>query len=222
MKDGFEKYVERNREDFEKGSPSAEVWQKIRGQLDLYHQKKARVIKTRRTWLSIAAGLLLFIAMGLVLLKKDKPVVQIARMPVKRENTDPLSNKKSARELVQAARAINRPLKKRKDTFDLTGKEYRQSIYYYTRLVEIRQGQIRRLQIADPELYKESRKAIDTLDAVYGQLKNQLPGSINQEKVLRSMIENLQMQERILTNQLQLIREIQSNNRNHEKQTKGI
>jgi DNA replication initiation complex subunit (GINS family) len=87
-------------------------------------------------------------------------------------------------------------------------------LYYYTKLIEIRQKQISRLQTIDPDLYKQSQKAIEGLNTAYGQLRHQLSGSINQEKVLESMIENLQMQEKILSNQLQIIKEIESSKDN--------
>jgi len=50
-----------------------------------------------------------------------------------------------------------------------------------------------------------------------------LYSSVDQQKVIQLMIKNLQMQERVLNNQLQLIREMQLNNESkNEKSVKEI
>ena len=82
---------------------------------------------------------------------------------------------------------------------------------------------MRLIQDIDPDLYKKSQKGIEDLNKAFNHLKNQLPGSINQQKVLELMIQNLQLQEEILNNQLQLIQSLQSPNPSkHEKNVKNI
>lgn len=220
MEKEFEKYLAQNRDKLETGGPSPRVWQNLEAELIQRNQKTARIIKMRRIWLSAAASLLLLIGLGALLFKKDKSVIRAAKTINIKTNTD--TAKTTPQLLVNTVKPGKAIQKKEDGDFDLTDKEYRQTIYYYTRLVEIRQRQIGRIQNADPELYKESRTAIEELDAVYSRLKTQLPNSINQEKVLESMIENLQMQEKILNNQLQLIRELQSNKNDHDKPGKEI
>ena len=92
------------------------------------------------------------------------------------------------------------------------GIETRQTIDYYASLVAQRQQQFKQLKVLDPGLYNESQKAIANLNATYNQLQSQLNGAVNRKKVMEMMVENLQMQERILANQLQLIHEAEQKN----------
>jgi len=230
MESEFEKYIERNKEQFEKGAPSPKVWQQLQDQLIMHHQKKASIVKMRRVGLGVAAGLLFFISIGILLFKNAQQPIKsmkagLAASPKHpaagtasgRVNTDSLKLKKGLQVSAQAAHS------QKESAYELTNDEYPQSLNYYTRQVANKQKQLWPLRGTDPDLYKESQNAIDGLNSMYDQLKKQLPGSINQQKVLKLMIKNLQMQEEILTNQLQLIREMQSPNQsNHEKSDKGI
>ncbi len=226
MESGFEKYIKQNRPEFEKGAPSPNVWQQLQTQLAAHHQKKARVVKMRRIGLGIAASLL-FIAIGVLFFKTSKqPVNTDIAASRKQQVADPVPGKPSndslkiARQQSITAQAGS---VKKEDAFELTGTEYGQSINYYTRLVENEQKQVQQLRVIDPDIYKESQNAIDGLNTIYGQLKSQLHGSIDQQKVIELMIKNLQMQERVLNNQLQLIREMQLNNQGkNEKSVREI
>jgi len=226
MESGFEKYIKQNKADFEKGAPSPKVWQQLQTQLAAHHQKKARVVKMRRVGLGIAASLL-FIAIGVLFFKTAKQPINTGiaasrKQPVAepapgKPNTDSLKITKQ-----QSITAQTGNLKK-EGAFELTGTEYGQSINYYTRLVENEQRQVLQLRMIDPDIYKQSQNAIDGLNTIYDQLKSQLHGSIDQQKVIQLMIKNLQMQERVLNNQLQLIREMQLNNQGkNEKSVKEI
>jgi hypothetical protein len=230
MESGFEKYIKQNKAEFEKDAPSPKVWQQLQARLVAQHQKKARIIKMRRISLRIAAGLLFFVGIWVLFFK-------IAKQPGKAVNTgiavspkqpavgtvpgkvnaDSLKIAKQQSIIAQAGDV------KKDRTFELTGTEYGQSINYYTRLVENEQKQVQQLRVIDPDIYKESQNAIDGLNTIYDQLKSQLHGSIDQQKVIELMIKNLQMQERVLKNQLQLIREMQLNNQGkNEKSVKEI
>jgi len=226
MESGFEKYIKQNKPEFEKGAPSPKVWQQLQTQLAAHHKKKARVVKMRRIGLGVAASLL-FIAIGVSFLKTVKQPVNTGiaasrKQPVAdpapgKPNVDSLKIAKQQSITTQAGGV------KQEGVFELTGTEYGQSINYYTRLVQNEQKQVQQLRVIDPDIYKESQNAIDGLNTIYGQLKSQLHGSIDQQKVIELMIKNLQMQERVLNNQLQLIREMQLNNQGkNEKSVREI
>lgn len=215
MKDGFEKYLHDNREKLETGMPSPQVWQKLQAQLTERHQKKARIVRIRRNSLAAAASVVLFAGIGYFVLKSEKNntvVIGINASAPKQTDT------------VRQKTEISKPPKKAgNDELAATEQETRQSLFYYARLIQIRQNQIKRLQVIDPDLYKESQQSVNDLNKIYDQLQRQLSGSINQERVLEEMIENLQMQEKILSNQLQILKGLPpSNQSNDEKSVKEI
>ncbi len=228
MEEEFEKYMGQNRDQFEKGSPSPDLWDKIEQQLILHTARKARIVKIQRIAWSIAASLLLLGSVGLLIVNKQHGATQITNISPKIHTGQNIAKeipKIKNGDTIDAKKEIDLKTStspsRKNSAYELTGDEYRQSIFYYSRLVEIRQRQIRRLQSSDPDLYKECQKALLDLSDAYSQLRNQLPSSINRQKVLESMIENLQLQEKILGNQLQIIREAQSTS-NHEKSVKEI
>ena len=99
----------------------------------------------------------------------------------------------------------------------VTDDKTRQSLFRYTKLIETRQKEMATLRQVDPELYAKSQKALTDLNEVYNNLKKQLPHSVDQQKILQSLLQNLKMQEQILTNQLQLLEELQNNTADGKK-----
>jgi TolA-binding protein len=223
MENEFEKYLEQHRGAFEKGGPSPEVWQKLQGRLEQHHKSKAKIIRMKRVRWSIAASVLVCIGVALIVFKRTVPVnpmasIDTAASKPMQPSTAPNNNTDAA----GIKKAIPQKTKERDNELAVTSAETRQTLFYYSKLIDIRQQQIHRLQSIDPDLYKQSQKAINDLNTVYSQLRDQLSGSINQEKVLESMIENLQMQEKILSNQLQIIKELESKSNNNGKEVKEI
>ena len=198
MENGFEKYLYENRDKLESGGPSPQLWQKLQAQLTEHHQKKARIVGFRRTCFAVAASALLFAGIGYFVLKPTAPAVHVATVSHNAaKQADSMNPKK------EIAKHAN---KTANNNLVATEQETRQSLFYYARLIQIRQNQVKRLQAIDPDLYKESQRSVTDLNRIYNQLQGQLSGSINQERVLEEMIENLQMQEKILNNQLKLLK----------------
>jgi hypothetical protein len=174
----------------------------------------------RRIRWAVAASVLLCLCIALIVFKKKAPENHLAGIntgATKGPITTAPKTKDTA--TAQVKHNVKPVIKKRDDELALTTGETRESLFYYAKLIEIRQRQISRLQVIDPDLYKQSQKAIEALNSAYGQLRGQLSGSINQEKVLESMIKNLQMQEQILNNQLQIIKEIESSKDNTDEKS---
>jgi hypothetical protein len=222
MENGFEDYLAKNRDKFEEGGPPPAVWEKLEAGLKEHHRRKAKVVRIQRIRWAVAASIILGLSAAFFLLRKPEAINKVVKNPAPvQKNIVPIVKNKHT--VTAQTQKIAAPAKKRNDDeLALTGSETRQSIYYYTRLIEINQKQFQRLQAIDPELYRESQKSIEDLNKVYIQLKSQLSGSINQERVLESMIENLRMQEQILDNQLQIIREVESKIKNDGTKVKEI
>jgi len=215
MENGFEKYLYKNRDKLENGAPSPQVWENLQAQLKARHQKKAKVVRIRRISFTAAAIALLLAGINYFALKSKGTIRHVA--VVNHSGQKQNDSVHIEKELAKPANKTNG------NSFAATAQETRQSLFYYARLIQIRQNQIKRLQGIDPDLYKESQKSINDLNKIYNQLQGQLPDSINQERVLEEMIENLQMQEKILKNQLQLLKGLPpSNQSNDEKTVKEI
>ena len=213
MENEFEKYLQQNRDRFENGSPSPRVWEKLQRDIVEHQGRRHRVIRMRRISWSIAASILLCIGITVALLKNKS---QVNRNAI----TDNASHGDSVidRQKIMAAKM---ELDGAERVAGVTDGKTRESLYHYTKLIETRQKEMAALRQVDPDLYARSQKALTDLDVVYNRLKKQLPKSIDQQKILKSLIQNLKMQEQILNNQLQLLEELQ-NTTVDEKKAKNI
>jgi len=213
MENEFEKYLEQNRDRFEKDGPPAHVWKNIEQGLIAHQQKKARVVRMRQVGWSVAAGILLGIGITYLAMRKDEPKVPVAKNQPEIKKTTPVILPAKHADTLYAEKRAPAPKKLRsRQPAQAMGAESRLPIDYYVSLVAQRQQQFKQLQALDPGLYNESQKAIAALNTSYRQLQSQLNGAINRKKVMEMMIGNLQMQERILANQLQLIHEAEQKN----------
>lgn len=216
MGNEFEEYLRANRERLEKGGPSAEVWGNIEQALISRQQKKGRMVRMRLVGWSVAAGLILGIGIAYLAMRKDEPVAPIVKNQLEIKRVQPVTQP-AKKDTVYAEKPA--PIRKNPAMPEIrppaTGPG--QSIDYYARLVAEREQQFKQLKSLDPGLYNESQKVIAELNATYNQLQSQLKGSVNRQKVVEMMIQNLQMQEKILGNQLQLIHDAEEKTNSDEQ-----
>lgn len=83
--------------------------------------------------------------------------------------------------------------------------EYAQQQAHYASLVETKRSELKAVTKADPQLYDEFDAEFTRMDSVYKRLKSELPASPDREKVLRAMIQNLQIQTQVLSQQLNMV-----------------
>jgi hypothetical protein len=83
--------------------------------------------------------------------------------------------------------------------------EYAKQQVHYASLVKARRTELHLIAKSDPQLYKEFSGEIAKMDSTYKRLNTELKTSPNQERVLRAMIRNLQVQSEVLNQQLQAI-----------------
>ncbi len=213
MENEFEKYLEQNRDRFEKDGPSPQVWKNIEHALIARQQKRARVVRMRLVGWSVAAGIILGIGITYLAMQKDEPKATLAQHQPETKKAAPVISPVKQPDTLYAEKPAPAPKKiTAQQTEPEKGAERSRDIGYYTSLVAQRQQQFKQLQTLDPELYNESQKAIAALNVTYNQLQSQLNGAVNRKKVMEMMIGNLQMQERILANQLQLIHDAEQKN----------
>lgn len=202
MENAFEKYLLQNKDRFEPGSPSPRVWEKLQRDLVERQDRRRRVIRMQRIGWSIAACILLCIGTMLVIFRHQRPA-----------NHDAITRNASHRDsMIDRQKIIAQKLAQDSALriAGVTDSKTRQSLYSYTQMIETRQKQMAVLRQANPELYARSQKVLTDLDQVYRRLQKQLPGSLDQQKVLQQLLQNLKMQEQILSNQLLLLEELQT------------
>jgi septal ring factor EnvC (AmiA/AmiB activator) len=83
--------------------------------------------------------------------------------------------------------------------------EYAKQQVQYASLIKTKRTELKELTKSDPQLYGEFNSEIKKMEASYKKLKHDLATSPNQERVLRAMIRNLQIQAEVLDQQLQVI-----------------
>jgi hypothetical protein len=222
MENEFEKYLQERRDRLETGQPSAQVWEKLQVGLIEHRRRRVRTIRLRWAGYGVAASILLCLGLFFLAPKNKGTVNQKSSARISKPGHEIKPSLQRNDSTTEESLITETEKNRNQDSFVLSDQKTRQSLVYYSKLIEIRQQQIRLMQDIDPDLYKKSQKGIEDLDKAYTHLKNQLPQSINQQKVLKLMIQNLQLQEEILNNQLQLIQSLQSPNPEHEKPLKNI
>jgi len=99
---------------------------------------------------------------------------------------------------------------------------YAQQQIQYTSLIESKRSELKSLSKTDPNLYKEFSGEIAKMDSTYKELKDDLKDSPNQERVLRAMIKNLQIQTQVLNQQLNVIEQLNQQKKEENNDTKNI
>lgn len=99
---------------------------------------------------------------------------------------------------------------------------YAQQQIQYTSLIEAKRSELKSISKTDPDLYKEFSGEIAKMDSTYKKLNSDLATSPNQERVLRAMIRNLQVQTQVLTQQLNVIEQLNKTKKEQNNETKTI
>ncbi len=100
--------------------------------------------------------------------------------------------------------------------------EYAQQQAQYISLVKNKRNELKAITKADPQLYGELDKEFLRMDSVYKHLKKELPASPDREKVLRAMIQNLQIQTNILNQQLIMVEQYNKMKSGQKNEIKNI
>lgn len=79
---------------------------------------------------------------------------------------------------------------------------------YYASLIESKQTELKQLEKEEPELYRTFSSELNKMEQSYQQLQKELPKSPNQERTVKAMINNLEIQIQVLNQQLQIIQQI--------------
>ncbi|MFN8244535.1 MAG: hypothetical protein U0X40_10830 [Ferruginibacter sp.] len=188
MSGELDKFIRDHREEFDAANPPAAVWQKIESGLDNGVHKKRMSGIFLR--FAAAAAILFLVVTAVYLLSVRKEVSPGTTVTVRKDSVEPVPG-------------------------ELNGHT---EISEFSRLVALKQEELKQLAPEKPELYSRFMKDINQLDSSYTALKNQLPVSPNPEAILQAMAQNLQLQLNVLNQQLSIIQQIRkSKNESNEK-----
>ncbi len=224
MSNHLEKFIQDHREQFDDEVPDPKILERLHERMRPPEQREnAKVVSINfRKLLSAAAAVILVIAVGtFYLLNRKKPApVQVAISNHLPERiTDTPVTVHAARQIkpdqqIAKADPKNDIVPDHKKTTDVMTDDFPEEMYHYTKLVEIKHRELKRLEKDEPLLYKQFAGDVNKLDSVYLSLKTQLPKNSNREQVIEAMIENLQLQIGLLNRQLNIIKQI-----NHSKKS---
>lgn len=220
-KNKLEDFIKQHRDAFDDHTPSNALWQRIERNLDREKKKPVSIISMKKG-LQVAAAAIIIIAASVVFYlvsrpegKNAAPVIANADTPdTKSQAAD--TNNNLAYTPVEADTPAGNPAqadndKKKKNNPPVKIDE--EELYHYSRLIEIKQGQMAELKQNEPELYKEFSADMELLETSYLSLKQQFKQGLNSEKLLEAMIQNLKMQTDLLNKQLEILKQI-----HHKKQ----
>jgi hypothetical protein len=205
MSKGLEQFIRDNRDQFDTDEPGEQIWKKLEEQLTDKNQANQKELSKHRKailftiirW-SAAASNLILAGIGIYSLLKPIPPKGLVRNPD-----------------TQDTPTVNDPMLKE------INPGYAREVYQFTKLIELKQNELKEIEKENPNLYKKFVADINKLDSSYLALKKELPENPNREQLLEAMIENLRLQTEILNQQLSIINQIKaSKSNNHESNFK--
>lgn len=205
MSKGLEQFIRDNRDQFDTDEPGEQIWEKLEEQLtDKNQANQKQSLKSRRVILftilrwSAAASILILAGIGIYSLLVKRPPAGLVENPKSTET-----------------QSVNDPILKE------INPGYAREVYHFTKLIELKQNELKEIEKENPNLYNKFVADINKLDSSYNALKKELPENPNREQLLEAMIENLRLQTEILNQQLSIINQIKaSKSNNHESNFK--
>jgi len=187
MSSDLEKFIRKNRGDFDDAGPSGKVWKNIERSLPVKKDGKHFTIRDIYKWSAAAA--IFFIALTSIYFLFIK----------KTPGNDP--------EKTSTVRTGAQENSSRLDNFNSISIEYAAEFKEATQAVEERQKELRTAIANDPALYRKFQQDLNILDSSYRLLREQASQSVNGDVIIKAMIQNLQLQSELLGRQLMIIHE---------------
>ena len=193
MSKRLEDFIKNNRNEFDDLEPREGLWENIEQGLFIHHEQEEKVqeLRKQREAKTFSLGFVLRVAAIVMLVMGISFVFYIKN---------------------QAANTVD---------YAKINPEYAKERVQYASLVQSKQSELKRLTKTNPELYHEFSAEIAKMDSTYKKLNSDLATSPNQERVLRAMIRNLQIQTEVLNQQLNVIEQFNEFNQ-QKNETKSI
>ena len=194
MSSNLEKFVNRNRSEFDTEHPGADVWSKIEKKLPI--KKEAKVFSLKDIYkFSAAAAVVCIVLTSVYFLYVRQQKNELAA-------TDP---------------------KATTNTAQLNGiaPEYAAEAKQVFNAIETRQEELKEATADNPELYKQFLDDLQLLDSTYNMLQKQAAHTPNKDVIMKAMLQNLQLQAELLYRQLMITNDIKKQTKQNNELPNG-
>ncbi len=192
MSSNLEKFVNRNRSEFDTEHPGADVWKKIEQTLPV--KKKAKVFSLRDIFKFSAAAAVVCIVLTSVYF------VYIRQQ----KNETVAVETKSGSAVFKGMTA-----------------EYAAEAKQVFNAIETRQEELKEATADNPELYKQFLDDLQLLDSTYNMLQKQAAVTANKDVIMKAMLQNLQLQAELLYRQLMISNDIKKQTQQNNELPNG-
>ena len=187
MSSDLEKFIRKNRSDFDDADPSNKVWENIERSLPVKKTPKHFTLRDIYKWSAAAAIFFITLTSVYFLFIRKNPGVDPDKTSTVKTGTSENPS--------------------RLDNFNSIAIEYAAEFKEATEAVENRQKELRAAIANDPELYRKFQQDLNILDSSYRLLREQANQSVNGDVIIKAMIQYLQLQSELLGRQLMIIHE---------------
>lgn len=190
MSSDLEKFIRKNRGDFDDSDPSDKVWKNIERSLPVKKETRHFTITDIYKWSAAAA--IFFITLTSVYFLFIKKSIG------------------NGSEKTSTVKTVTKENSSRLDNFNSISIEYAAEFKEAEQAVQDRQKELRVAIANDPELYRKFQQDLNILDSSYRLLREQASQSMNGDVIIKAMIQNLQLQSELLGRQLMIIHEFKT------------
>ena len=194
MSSNLEKFVNRNRSEFDTEHPSNDVWKKIEQTIPV-KKKEAKLFSLRDIYKFSAAAAVLCIVLTSVYFIYIR------------------SQKNDSATVAEAGKNVS-PLK------GITP-EYAAEAKQVFNAIETRQEELKEATADNPELYKQFLSDLQLLDSTYTMLQKQAAVTPNKDVIMKAMLQNLQLQAELLYRQLMITNDIKKQTKQNNELPNG-
>ncbi|TWR24278.1 hypothetical protein FPZ42_17505 [Mucilaginibacter achroorhodeus] len=189
MSKRLEDFISQNREQFDDLEPRADIWANIAKELDTFDEQQAQ-LPIKKEAKTFSLSFVLKVAASVIVVMGLGFAVYLKTLKTNNNGVD---------------------------LADINPSYAKQQVHLVS-VIETQKNELKQIAKFDPQLYQEFNGEITRMQSIYKKLNAELATSPNQERVLRAMIRNLQIQTEVLNQQLSVIQQFNdSKNEQHEK-----
>lgn len=193
MSSNLEKFVNRNRSEFDTEHPSADVWSKIERTLPI--KKEAKVFSLKDIYkFSAAAAVVCIVLTSVYFLYVRQQKNELAAGTETKANASELNG---------------------------IAPEYAAEAKQVFNAIETRQEELKEATADNPELYKQFLDDLQLLDSTYNMLQKQAAHTPNKDVIMKAMLQNLQLQAELLYRQLMITNDIKKQTKQNNELPNG-
>ncbi len=192
MSSNLEKFVNRNRSEFDTEHPSNDVWSKIEKTLPV--KKQAKVFSLRDIYKFSAAAAVLCILLTSVYF------IYIRQQKTETASVEPKTNNAELKNIAP---------------------EYIAQAKQMFNAIETRQEELKEATADNPQLYQQFLDDLKLLDSTYNMLQKQAAVTPNKDVIMKAMLQNLQLQAELLYRQLVISNDIKKQTKQNNELPNG-